>query len=298
VDESFRDELLAAGLLIECGVEGLYGRSGAFEGIVAAVETAVTRLGADHNAEVIRFPPLVPRSVFEQTDYLRSFPNLTGSIHTFSGDDRGHAELLAVADSGGDWARLLEPAEVMLCPAVCHPLYPTCTGRLPAGGRTFDLYGWCFRHEPSLDPARMQAFRQREYVYIGEPDRAETHRDRWTERGLTLFGALGLDAEAVVANDPFFGRVGRLLAANQLDEVLKYEIVVPIASGDHPTAVMSANCHRDHFGRPFGIEASDGTPAHSACVGFGVERVSLALLRRHGLRPDSWPAAVRHELWP
>ena len=37
---------------------------------------------------------------------------------------------------------MLEPAEVVLCSAACHPVYPLCTdGRLPAGGRRFEVYG-------------------------------------------------------------------------------------------------------------------------------------------------------------
>ena len=147
-------------------------------------------------------------------------------------------------------------------------------------------------------PARMQAFRQREYVYLGDPDGAEAHRDEWVKRGVELMSRLGLAVEAVVANDPFFGRVGRMLAANQREETLKYEIVTPIANDDRPTAIMSANCHRDHFGLPFGIETADGAVAHTACVGFGVERITLALLRAHGLEPARWPAEVRHGLWP
>jgi hypothetical protein len=59
---------------------------------------------------------------------------------------------------------------------------------------------------------------------------------------------------------------------------------------------MSSNCHRDHFAVPFGIETADGAVAHSACVGFGIERVALALLRRHGLDPARWPAPVRDRL--
>jgi len=294
----FRDELLGAGLLIATGVDGLYGRSGAFESVVEALDRRIALAGDGSGATVVRFPPVMPRAVFERTDYLRSFPDLTGSVHTFTGDDRHHAELLALADSGDDWARALDPSEVMLCPAVCHPLYPTCTGVLPAGGRRFDVYGWVFRHEPSIDPARMQAFRQREYVYLGDPGGAEAHRDEWVERGLELLGGLGLAVEAVVANDPFFGRVGRMLAANQRDETLKYEIVTAICSVEKPTAIMSSNCHLDHFGTPFGIETADGEVAHSACVGFGMERVTLALLHTHGTDIDRWPAAVRDVLWP
>jgi len=193
---------------------------------------------------------------------------------------------------------VLTPTEVVMVSAACHPIYPLCSGRLGPEGRRFEVFGQVFRHEPSLDPARMQSFRQHEFVYVGDPDEAVAHRDLWLERGLAVLGDLGLDVEVVVANDPFFGRAGRILAANQRETELKYEFVTEVASSDHPTAIASTNCHLDHFGEPFGIETSGGSVAHSSCVGFGLERVTLALLRAHGTDPDGWSAAVRDVLWP
>ena len=38
---------------------------------------------------------------------------------------------------------------------------------------------------------------------------------------------------------------------------------------------------------------ADGEVAHSACVGFGMERIALALFRTHGLDPATWPVSVR-----
>ncbi len=297
--QGYRDELLDAGLLIATGVDGLYGRSGCFEGIVSALEHLVTRAGADQAASVVRFAPVVPRPVFERSDYLRSFPNLTGSVHTFDGDDRAHADLLAVLDDGGDWSAGLSPTEVVLCSAACHPLYPMLTGLLPPGGRRFDVYGWCFRHEPSLDPGRMQAFRQYEFVYVGDPEGATAHRDLWVDRAAeVLVGDLNLDAKAEVANDPFFGRAGRLLSAAQRTEALKYELVCAIGPGEGSTAVVSSNGHKEHFGEAFAITVPGGGVAHSACVGFGMERIVLALLHAHGLDPNGWPSSVRAALWP
>jgi seryl-tRNA synthetase len=137
-----------------------------------------------------------------------------------------------------------------------------------------------------------------ELVYVGDPDSALKHRDRGLERGLEMLTSLGLDMEAVPANDPFFGRLGVMLAASQLEDALKIEGITPIVSTDRPTAIMSANYHQDHFGTPFGIQTADGEIAHSACVAFGVDRITLALLHRHGLQPDRWPAEVRSQLWP
>ena len=40
-------------------------------------------------------------------------------------------------------------------------------------------------------------------------------------------------------------------------------------------------------------ETADGDVAHSACVGFGMERIALAMLRTHGMDPSRWPSAVK-----
>ncbi len=46
----------------------------------------------------------------------------------------------------------------------------------------------------------------------------------------------------------------------------------------------------------FDIRTADGNVAHSACVGFGLERVALALFRTHGLRVEDGPREVRDVL--
>ncbi len=295
---AFRRQLLDAGLLVPTGVDGLYGRSGIYEAIAEAMDRLVLRVGADQGATSVRFPPVMPWATFEKNGYLESFPDQMGSVHTFRGDERDHAELLRRTEAHEDRGTMLETTDMVLCPAVCHPLYPTMGGTLPEGGRRVEVYGYCFRHEPSTDPFRMQSFRQHDYVFLGTPDEARAHRDLWIERGLEVLTGLGLEVASVVANDPFFGRPGRMLAANQRIEELKYEIVTPVYAIERETAISSSNCHLDHFGRPFGIETADGEVAHTACFGFGIDRITLALLHRHGPDPDGWPEAVHDRLWP
>jgi seryl-tRNA synthetase len=290
--------LVDAQLLYPLGVTGLYGRSVTYGSIADAIDAMVGRWAATLGAEMIHFPPIIARGTFDHTNYLQSFPDLMGSVHIFTGDDRAHRELLRRVESEGDWPALLEPADVVLSSAACHSLYPLVTGELPAGGRYYEVDGTCFRHEPSLDPARMQSFSMHEVVYLGEPADAERHRDEGLAHGLGLLSDLGLAMEAVPANDPFFGRLGTVLAAGQLDEHLKMEGITPICSTERPTAIMSANCHRDHFGLPFAISTATGGVAHSACVAFGVDRIVIALLHAHGLDPARWPTAVRGRLWP
>ncbi|MGH9091702.1 MAG: amino acid--[acyl-carrier-protein] ligase [Acidimicrobiales bacterium] len=293
--DGFRRALLDGGLLHETGTPGVYGYSAAYQRIVEGLDRCVTGLGAGRY-EAVHFPPLLVRTTFDRTGYLQSFPDLMGSVHVFRGGDREHRELSRRYEEGGDWPELLEPAEVVLSSAACHSLYPLCSGRLPAGGRSFEIVNWCFRHEPSADPARMVAFRMHELVHVGHPDAAQEHRDTMLAGGIRLLSDLGLPMDTVPANDPFFGRVGSILASAQLEENLKLEGTTPICSEERPTAIISGNCARDHFGEPFGIETDDGQVAHSSCVAFGIDRIALALLHRHDLDPDAWPAEVRRRL--
>lgn len=286
-------ELVEAGHLIPSGVPGLYGRSGVFEGVIEHFEALLTRLGADLDAEVMRFPPVLARSTYESTDHIESMPQLLGSIHSFEGREQEHSEMVGRLHAGEDWTEGLTSTDLVMVPAACYPLYPAMSGTLPPGGRTVDLRTFVFRREPSDDPARMQMFRQREFVRLGTPEEAIAHRDDWIRRGLEVHQSLGLDVRRELANDPFFGRGGRVMKATQREQDLKYELVAPIASAEKPTAITSSNYHLDHFGLAFDIRTADGEVAHTACVGFGLERIALALFRLHGMDPDRWPAEVR-----
>jgi seryl-tRNA synthetase len=274
----------------------VYGRSAAFEDTVERVDRVVTATGADDGAEVMRFPPIVNRSDFERSGYLQSFPHLAGTIHSFAGTEPAHRHMIDTMAAGADWSAAFPATRVVLTPAACYPVYPMLTGTLPRAGRLIDVMSYCFRHEPSEDAGRMQMFRMHEHVRAGEPETVTAWRESWIARAESFTAALGLDAHTDVASDPFFGRGGKLLAVNQRDQRLKVEISVRIASDDHPTAIISLNYHQDHFGEAFAIRTADAGIAHTACVGFGLERIALALFRRHGLDRRSWPDAVRTTL--
>jgi seryl-tRNA synthetase len=295
----FLAELIAHGLLLESGVPGVYGHGAVFEDVRGRLDERLSDEASQRGAERLRFPPLLPRHQLESSGYLTSFPHLAGSIYSFEGDERQAEEQSERAARHEDWSEYQRPTELTLMPAACYPVYPAIAarGRLAPGGVFVDAGGaWVFRHEPSHDPARRQIFHQHELVRIGEPEAVLEWREEWAQRGLELLRALGLAAELDIANDPFFGRRGRMLAANQQAERLKLELLVQIA-GPEPTACASFNHHRDHFGSTWGIELADGSTAHTACLGFGHERIVLALLRTHGLDPQAWPAPVRGQLW-
>ena len=290
-----RAALVDAGVLHLTSVDGVHHGSGPWELVVRGVEHHAIVQRVVEDAGQRWFPPVMPRADFVRTDYLRSFPDLVGSVAVFAGGDAEHRALLAELDDGGDGAGHLVPGETVLPSSVCHSLYGVLPADVPEAGLHEECSGWCFRHEPSQDPARMQAFRMYEFVRVGTPEQAVEHRDAWLERGLAALRALGLTVRAEPASDPFFGRAGRLLAATQLEAALKDEIVVDLTDAGS-TAVASSNYHEDHFGQTFDLRLPDGTAAHSACFGFGLDRVALALFATHGTDVATWPDEVRAAL--
>ncbi|AIO37075.1 amino acid--[acyl-carrier-protein] ligase [Burkholderia cenocepacia] len=294
-----RDELIEAGLLVSTGIQGLFGRSESFERVVEALDAFVTRIGADQQAEVLRFPPAISRLEFERSEYMKSFPQLAGSVHSFCGDERQHQRLLQCLDRGEDWTENQKPTYVVMTPAACYPVYPVVAreGALPADGRIVDVFSYCFRHEPSLDPTRMQLFRMREYVRIGTPEQIVAFRQTWIERGTRMIEALRLPNAVDLANDPFFGRGGKIVANSQREQNLKFELLIPIEHDGRQTACLSFNYHMDHFGLLWNIRTATDEVAHTGCVGFGLERLTLALFRHHGFDIDAWPQDVRDVLW-
>jgi len=296
--DGFHAELVAAGLIIPTTVKGGYGRGALFEDILERFDALVMRNAAGDGAEALTFPPIVARQMIESLGYLDNFPQLAGSVHSFFGSELQARELSERVANGERWEDLLDITEVMLLPAACYPVYPVFSGLLPEGGRLVTVKNWCYRHEPSDEPTRLQSFRMREFIRVGAPDAVEAWRDGWLQRGLTLLQGLGLPAASDVANDPFFGRAGKMMATSQREQRLKFEIMVPVISLEKPTAICSFNWHQEHFTGKYGIRQGDGAVAHTACLGFGLERCTLALLKTHGLDPAQWPTDVRAQLWP
>jgi seryl-tRNA synthetase len=298
--EAFLRDLLGHRLLIETDVPGVYGQGTDFERAREAFTALATRTAAPDRPESMRFPPLLPRYQIETNGYLASFPHLAGSVFSFAGSDEEAAAQEALATRHEDWSVYQSMTDLVVLPAACYPVYPEIAkrGRLPSNGAIVDTgSSWVFRNEPSGDPARMQIFHMLEFVRIADPSTVGAYRDDWLTKTVDLLQRVGIDPMSEVASDPFFGRGGRMLAANQRVQELKFELVAQVG-GPEPTAIASFNYHQDHFGLIYGIETADGSVAHTGCVAFGLERITLAMFRANGLDLAAWPREVRSELWP
>jgi seryl-tRNA synthetase len=290
------DEFIPA-LFCPMGADGVYGRTARFEEIVDGLSRLILH-HREPGTEVLRFPPVMSRAQLERSGYLKSFPNLLGCVCTLHGTE---AEIRAAAyrsESGGDWTTSLAASDLVLSPAACYPLYPLAASRgpIPPGGLRFDAECDCFRREPAKQLARLQSFRMREYVRVGSPEEVVDFRDRWIARARQLAEKLGLTYDVAPASDPFFGRTGQVMAISQLEQSLKFELVVAMRPPEQPTACMSFNIHLDHFAAIWGLRGEAGAVVHTGCVAFGIDRLALALFSEHGLEPRKWPVAVLRTL--
>jgi seryl-tRNA synthetase len=288
---------IAEALLLPTGIDGVYARTELFEQVVNGLSTLISR-HREPDTEVLRFPPVMSRRQLEKSGYLKSFPHFLGCVSCLSGDEADIRESVERHEAGEDWTSGLAAADLVLAPAACYPVYPLAAsrGHVPAEGLLFDVACDCFRREPSKMLDRLQSFRMREYVCIGTTDQVKDFRARWIKQAEAIAGQLGLTYRIEQASDPFFGRGGKLMAMSQVEQALKFELVVPVHSHEQPTACMSFNYHRDHFGAAWNMSNAAGATVETGCVAFGIDRLALALFATHGVELAQWPARARQAL--
>ena len=192
-----------------------------------------------------------------------------------------------------------------LNPAVCFPCYESFEGkRVKTAGQTLTWVGRVFRYESGnikgLD--RLWEFSVRELVFLGDESHVQQNREAAVDLVQRLAIEWDLDCSIETATDPFFAtvRAARSFWQKALD--VKSEIrlqIEPDPQGkDRTIAAGSINLHGAFFGERFDIRSGNDEPAHSACVGFGLERWVLALFSQHGFDPQRWPLALRDKVFP
>src|ERR1700733_10103293 len=104
-------------LFHDTGVDGVYARTGLYEGVVEAL-TALISAHRPRGAEVMRFPPVMSRAQIEQHGYLKSFPNLLGAVSCLCGDERHIRGVVGrFVEDGEPWTDSLEAADLVLAPS-------------------------------------------------------------------------------------------------------------------------------------------------------------------------------------
>jgi seryl-tRNA synthetase len=262
-----------------------------FERIIALLRGGIARLAAGEPFRRLAVPPVISRRTIERAGYVSAFPNLLGTVHSFTGTAGEWKGLEPLIAGGGAWHARQEPSDLVLLPAACYPVYATLDGGSVAQPARFAVEAPCFRQEATSETGRLRTFRMVELVTAGPEEHCVQWRAQWLDRVAAWMDALALKAAVEVADDPFFGAGRRLFQAAQRLQQLKFEFRVEVADG-LVQAIASANYHKDHFGEVFGFDDGAGNPGHTACIAFGLERMAFALAHAHGPDSCAWPAGV------
>jgi seryl-tRNA synthetase len=278
-------------LPIPTDAPGVYLFPEGFEQIVAALRAGIAALGAGQGYRPLVIPPVISRRMIERAGYVNAFPQLLGTVHSYTGDGKAWSMLAPLVAEGGGWHAEQQISDLVLLPAACYPVYASIADAELSTPIRYAVSGNCFRQEATSEPGRLRSFRMVEYVTAGPEEYCVQWRSDWLDRVACWLTELGLAVGIEVADDPFFGPGRKLFQAAQRAQELKLELKVALAE-DRVQAVASANYHKDHFGEGFGFRCA-GQVGHTACMAFGLERIALALIHAHRSRLADWPASVR-----
>ena len=295
-------ELLDRGEVNQEGT-GIYGLGPLLTRLINFFELQFLALAGSFGAAPYRFPTLISARMLERVRYFSAFPHSLSFVTHLRADldtiDQ-FAQSAACDEHGLNTPpQSFSRIQALLSPAVCYHLYFSLADKpLPGGKVIATAVGNCFRYEAinlaSLE--RLWNFTMREVIFVGPKDFVLDNREAARQRMSRFFEQIGLAYRVESANDPFFIGEFRKQAAFQSAFQLKFEIRALLPFKDSTLAVGSYNYHQDFFGRNLNITLPDGSPAHTGCVAFGLERVAFAFLAQFGLDPAGWPQPVQEAM--
>src|SRR5215475_5070820 len=119
---------IADALFQPLGIDGVYARTALFDKAVNGLTELISR-HREAGTEIFRFPPVMSRRQLEKSGYLKSFPHLLGCVSCLHGSEADIRTVVDQFEAGGDWASALTPADLVLSPAACYPVYPLVASR-------------------------------------------------------------------------------------------------------------------------------------------------------------------------
>jgi seryl-tRNA synthetase len=243
---------------------------------------------AEYQAVDHMFPTFISAAELNKIDYLRSFQHLATFPSTLEASEANLNAFAAGEPLGPDGVVHLTqcaPVRDVLTPAACYHFYSLLQNTQLQSPRYLTTRNTCFRREASYTPMQRQwSFSMREIVCIGTSEEVSAFLDRCGRTVELYFKKIDLPIEKVGATDPFFNPSKNPKFFAQKLAPLKSEMVF-----ESHLAIASINFHRSYFGEAFGLTTSDGEPAYSGCVAFGIDRWIYAFTQRFGDDETRWP---------
>lgn len=284
---------------------GRYGLGPHLVALVEAFDRQFLRTVGSFSPEAHQFPSIIGGDVLSRCRYIKSFPHSLSLVHHLREDLEAIQGFADEAEWGDSHLHVkpgsLAQPETLLSPTVCFHCYAWLADSKQTRPRIITARGKCFRFESGnlRGLERLWDFSMRELIFVGPKEFVLEQRQKVIDASARLLDRWNLSYEIKTATDPFFIDDFSQQSAFQRAFDLKFEVraALPYKPGGS-VAIGSFNIHQDFFGRSFSIETVDGQPLHTGCVGFGLERIALALIAQHGLDPAGWPPGVREDIAP
>ncbi len=297
----FFQQLVAADIATETG-EGLVCVGEPFISLMDYLDNALkTMVQQSFGAKEYRYPTLIATRALEKCGYFTSFPHFLMFVTRLHNDIDNYRAFLdeyrAKQDINAITLHYCNNLDYCLPPTMCYHTYQQYSNRklnideqvvVTSRGKSFRFES---NYRQTLE--RLWDFTIREIVFMGSRDFVLDCRQRFMRQALQFIEELGLTGHCEVANDPFFCDQDTAIKTwSQKMLELKYELRLNVAP-DRTIAVGSFNFHESFFGENFNIKRDQNDWVRTACVGFGLERLTYAFLCQYGLDQRAWPERVR-----
>lgn len=299
-DGEITEKLLHSGTIVKLGA-GQFALTGVALELLDYFDRDVKELGESLGAQEYRYPTIIPIRAMQRINYLASRPECLNFVSHLREDIDVIDEFSAEAQNAPQEINLGARVEtdcinaVAVCVHTHHQLQDSDVGAAP---KIVGAVGKCMRYETkNMDSLRrLRDFTMREIICVGNKTDVLDFRQKVLTMIKERLGAWGLSSFLATASDTFFAAEFTRLADFQRTFGLKYEVRVRLSTPDDHLSIASLNYHQDFMGKGFGIQTA-GQPAHSFCIGFGLERCVYAFLTQHGLDQSNWPDAVAQKCY-
>lgn len=170
----------------------------------------------------------------------------------------------------------------ILNPALCLHCYPLLKGYKfdNKSDVILTVKGSCFRDESGNlnNQERLHEFSMREIVFFTNDYKIKKYQKESINFFYLLGRLIGLDFKLEIANDIFFSDNAEKQLFSQLISDDKIELCIYCNNVSEYISVASINKHHNHFSKPFELKDENEKLINTMCIGFGLDRLVLALL--------------------
>lgn len=252
-----------------------------------------------------KFPNVISAKKLIKTNHLSSFPEHLNFVNNIKPD-------LKTLDNFGENAKtghlpelienkILSAPTLIHNPSTCYHCYASRSQQTLNENLAITALASCHRFESANHSqlGRLMEFSLREVIFLGSPDYVRTTREKCLDLIKDIASDWEIGGVLQTENDPFFTSDFEIKADHQRKMKMKYEYRAFLEDDDSEgLAIMSSNLHGLTFSKTFNIMGKNW-PVHTGCIGFGLERMLIAIISQHGSEPEFWPDKLRKEwsLW-